>query len=132
MPTPEDNVNQDLLGIGLLGASELNDTPNTKTSTNNMFETIFDEDATLADYMDEKHDITMLLPPIKKDVFSCEDTCREKNKKADEKCKVVRKRVEEALKKAGCPTRLVALKRPGACGSSKSTAKKSTKSKKRR
>lgn len=126
------NNNPDLLGLGPADADvTIGMAPNTDSVSGNKFETVFDETVGLEKYLDETQNITLLIPPIKKEVNTCEDTCKEKNRIADEKCKIIRKRVEEALKKAGCPTRLVAQKRPG-CGYSKSVAKKSTRSKKRR
>lgn len=115
---PAENLNVDILGIG----PTVEAAPNTTTSATNMFETVFDESVGLERYMTQE-EFTMHIPAIEKEAYTCEDTCKEKNKIADQKCRVIRQRVEAALKKAGCPTRLVALKRPG-CGSSRSAPKK--------
>jgi hypothetical protein len=57
--------------------------------------------------------------PLPDEPVTCEDICKQEHKKADEKCAVARKRVELGLKKAGCPSKVLAVKRKTACGGSR-------------
>jgi hypothetical protein len=71
-----------------------------------------------------------LYMPLEEEPVTCEDICKKKHKEADEKCSVARKRVELGLKKAGCPSKVLAVKRKTPCGSrggKKAAAKKTTK-----
>jgi hypothetical protein len=68
-------------------------------------------------------DLTMYVP-LPDEPVTCEDICKEEHKKADEKCSIARKRVELGLKKAGCPSKVLAVKRKTACGGRKAAAPK--------
>jgi hypothetical protein len=57
-----------------------------------------------------------MMVPLEDEPITCEDICKQEHKKADEKCSVARKRVELGLKKAGCPSKVLAVKRKTACG----------------
>ena len=62
--------------------------------------------------------------PLPDEPVTCEDICKLEHKKADEKCSVARKRVELGLKKAGCPSKVLAVKRKTACGGGRKAAPK--------
>lgn len=115
MPDPAvyTNQNTDIFGFGenVIALPHIG----VETSANPMdfFQNAFDETQGIEKYMNEK--ITMEVPVLDKVVTTCEDNCKEKNRVADQKCALFRKRVEAAMKKAGCPTKLTAIKRPGGC-----------------
>jgi hypothetical protein len=67
--------------------------------------------------------------PLPDEPVTCEDICKEEHKKADEKCSIARKRVELGLKKAGCPSKVLAVKRKTACGGRKAAPKPKPKAK---
>ena len=54
--------------------------------------------------------------PFPDEPNTCEDICIKRHKDADEKCSVARKRVELGLTKAGCPCKVLAVRRPDPCG----------------
>lgn len=63
--------------------------------------------------------------PLAETIPTCWDECKEQHRLREEKCTEVRKRVELALKTAGCPTKVVAIKQKmPSCGGSR--RKKST------
>jgi hypothetical protein len=63
-------------------------------------------------------ELSMFLP-LPEEPETCEDICKQKHKDADEKCSVARKRIELGLKKAGCPSKVLAVRRKTACGGRK-------------
>ena len=54
--------------------------------------------------------LTLGLLTEEKEPESCEDKCADIGKKRRENCAIVRKRVAASLKKAGCPSRVLAMK----------------------
>jgi hypothetical protein len=70
-----------------------------------------------------------LYLPLEEEPVTCEDICKKKHREADEKCSVARKRVELGLRKAGCPSKVLALRRKTPCGPRTSKKKLSTKRK---
>lgn len=81
------------------------------------FPNAFDPNFSLDQWQTQKLQMTIAEEDV--EPLTCEEDCKEKTRKANEKCTVIRKRVQEALNKAGCPSKVVALKRKGGCGSSK-------------
>jgi hypothetical protein len=71
-------------------------------------------------------ELSMFLP-LPDEPVTCEDICKQKHKDADEKCSVARKRIELGLKKAGCPSKVLAVRRKTACGGRKAAPKKAVK-----
>jgi hypothetical protein len=53
--------------------------------------------------------------PLPDEPVTCEDVCALKHKRADEKCSVARRRIELGLQKAGCPSKVLALRRKNLC-----------------
>jgi hypothetical protein len=60
--------------------------------------------------------------PLPDQPVTCEDICIKRHKDADEKCSIARKRVELGLTKAGCPCKVLAVRRPDPCGKTATTA----------
>ena len=72
------------------------------------------------------------LPELKMEPKTCEQDCADKMAVRRKKCDILRKRVAEALKKAGCPSKITGYAKKSKCApcSTKTkAAKKSTASK---
>lgn len=78
--------------------------------------------------------INLNLPALVEGPMTCDQKCDDDEKKRKLKCDVFRKRVAEAMKRAGCPSKITGYKKAPKCGSKKTSkkaaAKKSTKRKK--
>jgi len=75
-------------------------------------------------------DLSMKLPELDMTdkPITCEDVCIAKAKLRRENCKLLRRRVAEALKKQGCPSKVLPLPEARKCfGSKKPAPKKTTK-----
>ena len=78
-------------------------------------------------------DLSMKLPELDMTdkPITCEDVCIAKAKLRRENCKLLRRRVAEALKKQGCPSKVLPLPEARKCfGSKKPAPKKTTVTKK--
>lgn len=75
------------------------------------------------DQWQNDENLKLTFPKIEPVVQTCWDECREKDKLASKKCAIARKRVEEGLKQAGCPSRVTALARKSPCAKKSSKAK---------
>ena len=78
-------------------------------------------------------DLSMKLPELDMTdkPITCEDVCIAKAKLRRENCKLLRRRVAEALKKQGCPSKVLPLPETRKCfGSKKPAPKKTTVTKK--
>jgi hypothetical protein len=69
-----------------------------------------------------------MMVPFPDEPNTCEDICIKRHKDADEKCSIARKRVELGLTKAGCPCKVLAVRRPNPCGESTKTVTPTQKS----
>lgn len=76
-------------------------------------------------------DLNLSLPAVEKDPPTCEDNCEERAKLRRKNCEAVRKRVADALKKIGCPSKVTAYATPKKGCSRASKATKSTTTTKR-
>lgn len=73
----------------------------------------YDETIPLEDWLTKPLSMEVPMPD---EPVTCEDICKKKHKDADEKCSAARKRIELGLKKAGCPSKVLAVKRKTPCG----------------
>ena len=60
--------------------------------------------------------LVMNLPQLVTEPKTCQDNCDDQMKLRHENCSLLRKRVAEALKKAGCPSKVIAIKEKKVCG----------------
>ena len=63
----------------------------------------------------ETASIDLKIQETERTPHTCEETCAEKAKKRRKNCAVLRKRVAESLKSAGCPSRVIAYKQTSKC-----------------
>ena len=75
--------------------------------------------------------LNMNLPTLVTPPKTCQDKCDDAVKLRHENCSLLRKRVAEALKKAGCPSKVIAFKvAKKVCTTKKAKPKKKTTKKK--
>ena len=80
---------------------------NTKTKEQNFYHLAID-DPTLPKLENwENDDLRFLLPKEPPEIQTCEDKCAEAQKLRKKKCTALRKRVQVALKEAGCPSKVI-------------------------
>ena len=133
----------------VLGKTEVGQAPGTGDPTSGQTaENIYGEkeyfnidDTTFAKDETEwaKNDLILKLDVAETNPPDCFDKCQEQFKQRAKNCAAVRKRVQQSLKKAGCPTILTAAKTKSPCARKSSTTattrkkkpKKVTKTKKR-
>ena len=72
-----------------------------------------------------KDQLVMGLPVVEDKPTTCEDLCVKKSKKRIDACNALRKRVKDALEKAGCPCEIEGKDKPSLCGSSYTATKRS-------
>ena len=69
----------------------------------------FEEDDDILELEEQNIYPVITLPPLEKEL-TCDQVCTEKNKTRAKNCAIIRKRVAKSLKKAGCPSRVLAMK----------------------
>lgn len=64
------------------------------------------------------------LPPLIVEPKTCQDKCDEAEKLTRKKCEILRKRVQEALKHAGCPSKVTGYPKKPRCPRAVASKKK--------